>query len=90
MEAIVSLLILGILMTSIVGVIRFSLVMTGNATRDATLAQEIINDFKLAPTGGTPGEMRFQFQVAGTTVVATHNIRVFEDDVYNFVAFHPE
>ena len=42
MEAVVSLLVLGILMTTIIGIIRFSMVITGSTLADATTSQ---NDF---------------------------------------------
>jgi len=51
MEALVSMMILGILMTTVVSIIRFSMVMTGRSLTDATGTQEAFNELILTTTG---------------------------------------
>ena len=54
MEAIVSLLILGIFMTTVVSIVRYSLVMTGMALSEATAAQTGFNQLIHEDFGSPP------------------------------------
>jgi len=59
MEAIVSLAILGILMTTLVSIVRFSMVMTSSAMSRATEAQDGYNLLILENYAGTGGTITF-------------------------------
>ena len=59
MEAIVSLLILGILMTTLITIVRFSMTMTGNAINEAEDAQNAFNNLILENYTGAGGTLTF-------------------------------
>ena len=59
MEAIVSLAILGILMTTLVSIIRFSMVMTSTAMSRATETQDSYNILILEDYAGASGSITF-------------------------------
>jgi len=88
MEAIVSLLILGILMTTIVSVIRFSMVMTGNSIREATTTQNDMNDIRLENLGASSSLVLLTFTANGYNLIeASHDINFHAEN--NIVAFYP-
>jgi len=91
MEAIVSLLILGILMTTIVAIIRFSMVMTGNFLREATQEQEDFNALLLGDYTGSPSEISFNSADPDVNVSVTFDIEYYSDDeIENVIAFKPK
>jgi hypothetical protein len=62
MEAVVSLLILGILMTTVVTIIRFSMVMTGNSIINAADSQEGFNQIITVESGAfSPSTLTLTF-----------------------------
>ena len=87
MESLVSVLILGMLLGTIVSMIRFSLGLTGVTLRDATVAQTQINDLVLdrypAPAAGT---LTFSSTSAG--IDAKHEIVFYSDS--GITAFYPD
>ena len=88
MEAIVSLLILSILMTTIVSVIRFSMVMTGISIREATLTQNDMNNLRLEDLGASLSPVRLTFTSEDySQIEAFHNIEFHAEN--NIVAFYP-
>ena len=98
MEIVVSLLIMGILITTIMTVIRLSLVMTGDSLSRAREAQVTFNDLILnndgAYNGGT-AELLFTITVvpfdpddtAPPPTYVIHDVELSGDD--NIVAFRP-
>jgi len=86
MEALVSMLILGILLTTIVSVIRFSMALTGNAVNDAAASQEIINDLihENYPSGNT---VELSFQSTTFDIDVRHNVVLYSTD--DVTAFSP-
>ena len=91
MEALVSILILGMLMATIVSVIRFSMVMTGNTLMAATEAQNEINNLKFddyAPNSGTfaTGELTLSNPV--WEIKATQSVELYSDN--GIIAFYPD
>jgi len=85
-EALVSVLILGMLLGTIVSIIRFSLALTGTTLRDATAAQTEINDLILdrypAAAVGT-----LKFTSSNAPIDAEHGIVFYSDD--GITAFYP-
>jgi len=98
MEAIVSLLILGIMMTTLISIYRFSMVLTSTALSNANDAQVDVNDLLLENYTGTAGEITFTPAVSpdapvGTvpptfTTVASHDITI-SDEPPGIIAFMP-
>jgi len=87
MEALVSVLILGILLGTIVSIIRFSLALTGSTLRDATEAQTEINDLILDQyPEATKGKLTFTS--ADADIDAEHEIVFYSDD--GIAAFYPD
>ena len=91
MEAIVSLLILGILMTTIVSIIRFSLVMTGISLNEAAVAQTGFNDlihedYPSAPA--VPLTFTLDFDNPFINIEASHNVILYNEE--NTLAFMPD
>jgi hypothetical protein len=87
MEAIVSLLVLGILMTTIVAVIRFSMVMTGNSIREATVAQESVNDMILTSAGE---EREVIISINELDIEVSLITLFYEDTQRRILAFYPD
>jgi len=90
-EALVSLLILGMLMATIVSVIRFSMVMTGNTLADATAAQNEINNLKFddyASNSGTFSSGALTLSNSAWNINAAHSIELYSDN--GIIAFYPE
>ena len=88
MEAIVSVLILGMLLTTIVSIIRFSMVMTGNSIRESTVAQEIVNSLVLEDlTGLATSSQVLTITSADDSFSASFSITLYNED--NIVAFYP-
>jgi len=73
MEAIVSLLILGILMTTIVAIIRFSMVLTGNALSNASGAQDRYNALIHENYSGATVELTITSNLP-YGIIASHNV----------------
>ena len=89
MEAIVSLLILSILLSTIVAIIRFSTVITATSLSNATEAQNTVNSLALEQYASeeTP-LLTFSFvSTTGESVTATHNIYLSSEDT--IIAFRP-
>jgi len=86
MEALVSVLILGMLLGTIVSIIRFSLAMTGTTLREATVAQTEINDLILdkypSPSSGT-----LKFTSTNAAIEAEHGIVFYSEN--GVTAFYP-
>jgi len=86
MEALVSVLILGMLLGTVVSIIRFSLALTGNTLRDATAAQTEINDLILdkypAPAAGV-----LKFTSTNAAINAEHSIVFYSET--GVTAFYP-
>ena len=88
MEAIVSLLILGILMTTIVSVIRFSMTMTGTSIRDATITQSDMNSLRLEDLGENLSPVLLTITADGYIQIdASHDVELHVEN--NIVAFYP-
>ena len=87
MEALVSVLILGMLMGTIVSIIRFSLVMTGNTLRDATVSQTEINDLILDQYPA-PAKGKVTFTSADAEIDAGHDIVYYSEN--GIAAFYPD
>jgi hypothetical protein len=93
MEAVASLLILTILLTSIVYMIRFSLVLTGDTIVTASVAQEEINDIirdDYGVGGGVTAQIIFDSE-CGLIYNAHHQIVIYSPvgDGLNVIAFRP-
>jgi len=92
MEALVSLLILGILMTTITSVIRFSMVMTGTSIRNAVESQDVINDLmleRLAEYDTSTGMIIFTtVDNDSFDIDASHSVTLYSED--NIIAFYPD
>ena len=86
MEAIVSLLIIGILMTTVISVIRFSMTMTGNSITRAEASQNDFNDIIFENYNDNPSTIL----ISADNIVATHNIFVSIDNNGEIIAFRPE
>ena len=86
MEAVVSLLILGILLTTIVSIIQFSLVMTGNTLGTAESDQNGFNLLVEDVYTSTPVEISF-YTDSDHDLDATHLIILHNED--GTVAFRP-
>jgi len=86
MEALVSVLILGMLLGTIVSIIRFSLALTGNTLRDATVAQTQINDLIL-DRYPSPGAGTLKFTSTDAEINAGHSIVFYSDS--GVTAFYP-
>jgi hypothetical protein len=80
MEALVSLMILGILMTTIVATIRFSMVLTGDSLNKADIAQEGFNELIL---GDYDDEADIRF--SSDDITATHPVYYHNEG--NTIAF---
>ena len=88
MEAVVSLLILGILLTTIVSIIRFSMVLTGSSVSNATSAQELINDLTFEDFTGTPSAAAtLHFSSTNIDIQAEHSVEYNTED--GIIAFVP-
>ena len=96
MEALVSLLILGILMTTIVSIIRFSMVVTGDSVRRATIAQTEINrlmfdiydiDPDINP-GGNEAQGALTFSNSELGVETMHDVVFYTNE--GIIAFRPD
>jgi len=90
MEALVSMLILGILLTTVVSTIRFSLGVTGDSLRDADASQLISNDLSTGNlTGGTQITVEFKYNnpTLNMAINTTHDALYKEED--GIVAFRP-
>jgi len=91
MEALVSLLILGMLMATIVSVIRFSMVMTGNTLANATAAQNEINNIKFddyASNSGIFSSGALKLSNPIWNIKAEHSIELYSDN--GIIAFYPD
>ena len=90
MEAVVSLLILGLLMTTIVTIIRFSLVMTGNSIINAGKTQEEINNL-IRDEYTNSVTTSIVFVSEDNTIIATHEIEFNTpgDDDLDIITFYP-
>ena len=95
MEAIVSLLILSILMTTLVSILRFSMAMTTSAISDASEAQIEFNALKINPAGTPVPPLIFTADLNHPDVLeppikinAEHLVSL-NIDVPNTVAFNP-
>ena len=91
MEALVSVLILGMLMATIVSVIRFSMVMTGNTLMDAATAQNEINNLKFDDYASNPGEFssgELTLSNSVWNINAGQTIEFYSDN--GIIAFYPE
>ena len=86
MEALASLLILGILMTTITAVIQFSLVMTSTSIGRANASQELINELKTTDYPG--GQRVISFSNTAISINAAHNIIYHTND--GITAFRPD
>ena len=86
MEALVSLLILGILLTTIVSIIRFSMIMTGNSINDAAAAQDLVNELMIEeyPSSNTG---LLTLSIPGIMITAEHNVLYYSED--GITAFRP-
>ena len=93
MEAVVSLLILGILMTTIVSIIRFSTVITGNSLSNADNAQELSNRLITEDyPADSISELNFSFtkNEPGTPEIfieTKHDVAFYQEE--GLIAFHP-
>jgi Tfp pilus assembly protein PilV len=95
MEALVSLLILGLLLTTIVSIIRYSTAMTGQSMRVALIEQNTVNSLMLEDFTGrtttTPDpELRFHATIGTTPSFAlsvTHSVVFTTQD--DLTAFYP-
>lgn len=92
MEALVALLILGMLMTTIVSIIRFSSAMTVTFITGAADEQSIVNDLMLEDFAGRDtAPMNFRLRSAATAPVvinASHQVLFTSED--NLTAFFPD
>ena len=92
MEAIVSILLLAILLTTITAMIRSSLNMTANIMQEAQRVQEeLINPAFLAtidPANLDADEVSFTFTASSIVMTASHDVLVF-DNTDNISAFYP-
>jgi len=86
MEALVSVLILGILLATVVSIIRFSMALTGHTLRDATVSQTEMNDLILDkyPQSKT-GTLKFTSTDA--EINAEHDIVYYSEN--GIAAFYP-
>ena len=86
MEALVSVLILGILLATVISIIRFSLTTTGNTIRDAAEAQTKINGLMFdqypAETSGV-----LTFRSSDGAIDAEHDAVFYSDN--GIIAFYP-
>jgi len=90
MEAIVSLLILGMLMTTIVSIIRFSMAMTGDSIRDATATQIEMNNLKFddfIDTSGESSQGSLILRNVDLGIDAGHSVVLYTDN--GVIAFYP-
>ena len=88
MEAIVATLIFTMLTTTAFGVIRTSLVITGNVMASATESQERVNDLVFDNWTGTQTQIVFSFEDSdGIPVTLEHSIDVVDED--GFFVFRP-
>jgi len=91
MEVVVSILIFGILLTTAVTIIRFSLVITGDAINRATVAQDMVNDLMVSDDLPSDGVIYFSFNCYATGVpvsrVSSHDVEYSDAD--GFLVFRP-
>ena len=86
MEVIVSMLILGILMTTLFSIVRFSLALTGSSIAKAEETQNLLN--KLSLDDYPDHETRkFYLESSDGVIKAMHDVEYFPDE--NLVAFRP-
>ena len=87
METLVSMLILGILLTTVVSTIRFSLGVTGDSLRNAEESQTHMNN--LVTGNFTTAPHVLTFSSANITITGTkHNVKYIAED--GLVVFLPE
>ena len=93
MEALVSMMILGILMTTVVSIIRFSMVMTGRSLANANGTQAAFNVLINTDFPGTPETLEFSLESSPGTglfsVVANHGVIASSGGEINATAFRP-
>lgn len=87
MEAVASMLILSILLTTIVSIIRFSLAMTGESLADAEKSQDEFNELVLNKSDSS-SEANLTFS-SDYPINATHSIDLHTDKDGNIIAFFP-
>ena len=88
-EAIASMLILAILLTSVAAMIQTALRMSGEAVRDAAENQEAINNIILGhfdPANTRGAEINF----TAPGIVASHEIEIYVDTTAGIIAFIPD
>lgn len=88
MEAVVSMLILGILLTTVVSIIRFSLVMTGNSVSDATAKQDAVNTLITTDFAGTTKTLSFKSTTPGIMIDTSHSVTYLTED--GITVFRPD
>ena len=92
MEAVVALVILGILMTTILTIIRFSLAMTGGTIRNATDTQDdfnsLIHEVYITPS---TSNITFSFEIPASEgpIIGTVVHAVDVSNLQDAVAFRP-
>jgi len=90
MEALVSLLILGLLITSLLSIIRFSLVVTGDSLRNAAETQRIFNELiHGVNTAYLPASTQVTFTITAPVapvlpapVTLSQNVRLSADEIF--------
>ena len=89
MEAIVSLFILGILLTTVVSILRFSMVLSANALSSSGEKQDDFNELILeAGAYGTDSkDLTFTITGTGINIIAGHDVLLASGDEE---AFKPE
>jgi len=99
-EAIVSILLLAILMTTVTLMIQTSLRLTANSMQDAERVQNDLFNPAVWNTqeGLTPGQISFNYSPDSSSINADygifidtkHDIQLFEDEFNDIVAFYPD
>jgi len=91
-EAIVSFVILGMLLTTVFGIIRFSLVMSGDSISDANADQAHVNELVLEDdsrwSAAVTAEIVFRSVDPALDIEAVHDIQLYDQD--GMLAFIPD